>query len=207
MTMLATRLSRASRADYNITEENCSDTNISAIIVSMLESRNAVLLPSRRGFEGERLRDGEVAPPVSGGDNISARRDIVLSIRPQYSEKILDGRKTVELRRRFPVSPQKGTVVYIYSTTPVRALVGSAEIKTVAKLPLSDIWRHYGNDASIMRADFDAYFEGLREGVAIEFSNIKAWSRTLALSELRERFGFTPPRSFQYIKPCLRRIL
>ena len=173
----------------------------------MLEPRDAALPIPRRCFKGGRLHDGEIVVSITGGKTISPRRDIVLSIRPQYSEKILAGRKTVGLRRRFPVSPQRGTVVYIYSTTPVRALVGSAEIKTVVKLPLSDIWRHYGNDASIVRADFDAYFEGLSEGVAIELSKIKALSPTLALSELRERFGFTPPQSFQYIQPCLQRIL
>ena len=154
-----------------------------------------------------RLNNGQVVLSIYDDDTVHPRRDIILSIRPKYSEKILEGRKTVELRRRFPVSPGKGTIVYIYSTAPVRALVGSAEIKTVLKLPISDIWQHYSGNASILRSDFDDYFAGLAEGVVIELSNIKALSRMIALSELRERCGFTPPQSFQYIKPCLRRVL
>ena len=159
----------------------------------MSQAKDGVRPRTRRSFKSGRLNDGQIVVSISGDDIICPRRDIILSIRPQYSEKILDGRKTVELRRRFPVSPQKGTIVYIYSTAPVRALVGSAEIKTVVKLPLSDIWQHYSDNASIMKSDFDDYFDGLAEGVVIEFSNIKALSRTIALSELRERVGFTPP--------------
>jgi len=45
-----------------------------------------------------------------------------------YSDKILEGRKTVELRHRFPVSISKGTAAYIYSTSPVRALVGKFKL-------------------------------------------------------------------------------
>ena len=32
------------------------------------------------------------------------RRDVLVSIRPFYASKILNGHKTVELRRRFPES-------------------------------------------------------------------------------------------------------
>lgn len=139
-------------------------------------------------------------PPV-------ARRDVILSIKPAYSEKILQGSKTVELRRRFPLSIARGTRAYIYSTSPVRALVGSAEIIDVERLPLSELWKLHGASASIEKNDFKAYFAGLREGYALKISHPRSLSRPLQLGELSERFGFKAPQSYLYPKPVLQRAL
>ena len=132
-------------------------------------------------------------------------RDVVLSIHPRYTEKILEGVKTVELRRRFPNTISEGAMAYIYSTSPVRAIVGSADITNVVKLPLGKMWKQYKNHASINRRDFDACFKGLDEGYALVFENAARLQRPLDLEELRNRFGFAPPQSFLYAKPNLRR--
>jgi predicted transcriptional regulator len=130
-----------------------------------------------------------------------------LSVRPLYSEKILEGTKTVELRRRFPISAPRGTIAYIYSSSPIRAMVGSTEIDDVIKLPLSDIWKRFGKMAKITKADFNNYFAGLDEGFALKISNSRPFSRQINLMELRDRFGFDPPQSFLYATPVLRTAL
>lgn len=135
------------------------------------------------------------------------QREIVLSIHPKYSEKIFGGHKTVELRRRFPVSLSKDVVVYVYSTSPVSAIVGCAEIASVEKLPVSDVWRQYRKVASIEKIDFDAYFSGIDEGTVLKFSNVRPFPRAADLHELRKRFGFCPPRSFMYATPDMQRAL
>lgn len=140
-------------------------------------------------------------------DDPSPRRDLVLSIKPQYSEKILVGKKTVELRRRFPLTTAPGSIAYIYSTSPVRALVGAAEIHEVERLPISTLWQRHGKSASIRKADFEAYFQGLSEGYALMMARPRVFSRQLDLSELKERFGFKAPQSFLYAKPDLQRAL
>lgn len=134
-------------------------------------------------------------------------RDLILSIHPQYSDKILAGKKTVELRRRFPLHPIKGTKVYIYSTSPVRAIVGWAEIAGIKKLPISGIWKKYSKNAFIKKTDFEVYFDGVSEGVALELQNPQAFEKPLALEDLRARFNFTPPQSFIYVKNDMRRAL
>ena len=155
------------------------------------------------------LNSHQLVLPIFGDDHciVEEARDFVLSIRPQYSEKIMEGRKTVELRRRFPMSTSKGSIVYIYSTSPVRAMVGSAQISDVIKMPVAEIWKQYSDCAFIKKEDFDVYFSGVTEGYALEFSNVRPLPRPLKLNELRERFGFQPPQSFLYAKPDLRRAL
>jgi predicted transcriptional regulator len=54
-----------------------------------------------------------------------------MNIRPPHASKILDGQKTVELRRKFPELTTKGTIALIYSSSPVRVIVGYARIKRV----------------------------------------------------------------------------
>ena len=158
-------------------------------------------------FDVEYGNDNQLVLPLLGDEPFKAQRDVVLSIKPQYSQKILDGFKTVELRRRFPVSAPKGTVAYIYSTSPVRAMVGMAEIRGVLKLPIDQIWQRFEDVAHIEKTDFDRYFEGVEHGFALVFSEVRAFSKPLPLAELREKFGFEPPQSFLYAKHNLRKAL
>lgn len=152
------------------------------------------------------LLDGnQLELPLPNKESGEAQRDIVLSIRPHYTKMILDGHKTIELRRRFSTSILKGSTAFIYSTTPDRAIVGSAEIALVEKLPVATIWKKCGKRASIKKTDFQTYFNGLSEGFAIEFVNVKSLPHPLSLSELRDRFGFEPPQSFLYAKSEIKR--
>ncbi|MDQ0422997.1 putative transcriptional regulator/DNA-binding XRE family transcriptional regulator [Peteryoungia aggregata LMG 23059] len=166
-----------------------------------------IVLRIREGFELEYGHDDQLVFPILADEPFRAQRDVVLSIRPQYSEKILDGQKTVELRRRFPVSAPSGTVAYIYSTSPVRAIVGIAEIRDVLKLPVKQIWSEFEDAASIERGDFDNYFQGVDFGFVLMFEDVKPFSRPVPLSELREKYGFEPPQSFLYASRDLRKAL
>ncbi len=147
--------------------------------------------------------------PIFSSDEPASEssKDLIISIHPQYSEKILAGKKTVELRRRFPLSTARGTKVYIYSTSPVRAIVGSAEISGIIKLPIQTIWKKYSKCAFIKKNDFEEYFKGLSEGFALELMNAQTFETPINLEELRERFNFTPPQSFIYAKQDMRRAL
>lgn len=147
--------------------------------------------------------DNQLVFPIFGDDHFEPRRDVVLSVRPNYSDKIIKGKKTIELRRRFPVTAPRGTIAYIYSTTPVQAMIGSAEIAEVLKLPVPEIWQKFGKMAQIERNSFDHYFTGLKDGFALKFINVREFSRSIELPELRRRFGFEPPQSFLYATPLL----
>ena len=149
--------------------------------------------------EGEQL-----VFPLLRDERFRTQRDVVLSIKPTYSEAIMAGRKTVELRRRFPVGVPGGTIAFIYSTSPVKALVGTAEIAFVQRGETSRIWRDHHERACIDQSSFDRYFDGQDEGFAIHLERPRAFARPLPLAELRESFDFEPPQSFLYARPPLR---
>jgi predicted transcriptional regulator/DNA-binding XRE family transcriptional regulator len=161
----------------------------------------------RNTFDVQYNGDDQLVLPLLSDEPFRSHRDVVLSIRPQYSERIIDGSKTVELRRRFPVSAPKGTIAYIYSTSPTRAMVGAAEITNVLKLPVEEIWDRFESKAFIAKDDFDRYFAGTRNGFVLLFEHAKAFSHPIPLSELREQFGFEAPQSFLYPTHDLRKAL
>jgi predicted transcriptional regulator len=128
-----------------------------------------------------------------------ASQDVLFSIKPNYAEKILDGRKTVELRRKFTQSAVVGSLAFIYSTSPVRELVGYARIGDVRRMPVGEIWRQYRDEAGIAKADFDAYFEGRSDGYVIVLEEPTRLSNSVPIADLRSRFGFVAPQSFRYV--------
>ncbi len=152
----------------------------------------------------EPVDDDQLLLPIVGTDRLPARRDIVFSVKPHYSRKIESGEKTVELRRRFPADVPAGTVAFIYSTSPTRALTGIAEIASVAISSPTELWRDYAVDACIAKSDFDSYFAGMDRACAIRLRRGRPLRRSLGLTELRERFNFEPPQSFLYAGPQLR---
>ena len=131
---------------------------------------------------------------------------VVLSIRPTYMARILDGRKTIELRRRFPTDMPPDALVLLYSTSPVQAIVGSAHLETVTQCPVRRLWREFGTEAAVTRAEFDAYFDGRESGCALRLSDVQAFSSPLHLTDLTREFEFSPPQSYCYWKEPLARL-
>ena len=128
-----------------------------------------------------------------------SRRNILFSIRPFYADKILEGLKTVELRRKFPEFGTAGSTALIYATSPVSAIVGTARIKSVSKLSLSKLWKAHGAAACIAKGDFDAYFAGQDYGFAIMLDSARQLMSQITASDLEIEFGIVPPQSYRYL--------
>lgn len=155
----------------------------------------------------EEIDQDQLLLPIVEPDRIPAKRDIVFSIKPEFSDKILTGEKKVELRRRFPLTVPAGTLAYIYSTTPVRAIVGTAEIAQVDVEQPNAIWNRFSDVAGIEKSGFDSYFQGTNKAFAISLNKVTRLKKPIELAELRERFGFEPPQSFLYAKAELRQAI
>ena len=51
--------------------------------------------------------------------------NIILSIHPKWAKLIYEGEKTIEWRKTFPLRADKGDIVYIYETAPIKKITGS----------------------------------------------------------------------------------
>jgi predicted transcriptional regulator len=155
-------------------------------------------------YQFDAADENQLSLPIFEEDDLPRHRDVVFSIKPEYSRKIVSGEKTIELRRRFPMSVPSGTTALIYETSPTRALAGIAEIGQIHKQSPSEIWKSYGRRACIGRSAFDSYFAGADSAFAIELKYARPLRRPIELRELRARFSFEPPQSFLYATPKMR---
>lgn len=124
---------------------------------------------------------------------------LFLSLRPRFAELLLSGAKNVELRRVRPAAAA-GTIVLLYASSPTMELVGCAEVGEVQAGPVMQIWRAYGPETGLSHSEYDDYFEGLEEAVAIKLVNIRRLDSPRPLQDLRNRLsGFQPPQSYRYL--------
>lgn len=117
-----------------------------------------------------------------------------MSIRPEFATRLLAGDKRVEFRRR--PAARGVTHILIYATSPVRAVVGVAEVERLECASPRKLWSTFSDVAGIERDDFFAYFEGVTTGCAYVVKRI--WScapRPLG----RHGLPKTPPQAFQYV--------
>lgn len=117
----------------------------------------------------------------------------IISIRPRFADAILAGEKTVELRRRIPAL-ELGTRLWIYSTMPVGAVVGTTTVCSILREHPDDLWAKVRDFAGLQRPEFDEYFEGAPQAVAI-FLTEPQRVQSVSIEQLREiRTGFHPPQ-------------
>jgi predicted transcriptional regulator len=135
------------------------------------------------------------------------RHDFVLSIKPEYATKIVDGVKKVELRRRFPYGTVTGARVYVYATAPIQAVIGYATIRKVEKSAVEKIWLVYQEVAFIDRKDFEDYYQDTDSGYVLILENPVRLKRPIGLDVLKSELSFTPPQSFTYADDALRRLI
>jgi len=135
---------------------------------------------------------------MTGAVSDSANRVMVLSIHPRHVEKILQGTKSVELRRTRPlVSP--GQPVAIYATLPSGALVATCRISEVQAGSPASIWGAVGAVTGLTRAEFDSYFEGADTAVALHLEAVAALAGEITLDDLRaHEHGFHPPQTWHF---------
>src|SRR5712691_3858150 len=97
-------------------------------------------------------------------------RAVVMSLRPRFARAILEGRKSVELRRRRVAAPP-GSRLILYASSPTRAVLGTASLTSVDTGTAADIWRRYGHQLSLTKYEFDRYLDGAPRPSALILAN------------------------------------
>lgn len=126
---------------------------------------------------------------------------LLMSIRPEFAELILQGRKTVEFRRKFS-KKYKGATIVFYITHPAQQFMFSTTIAQVDHSQKKELWNMYQQECGISQAVFDEYFSGIDYGYAIHMSNLKPLPNQLVLERAKKVCPqLRPPQSFQRLHP------
>ena len=126
------------------------------------------------------------------------KKFLVISIKPEYAEKIFSGNKTIELRKAMP-KVNKGDKIVIYVTDPVKAIWGIGIIDSVVEGSPNVIWKAYNTKTGISRKTFFNYYSNTYRAVGIIISDILKFDEEVKLCDIKKQFpSFSPPQTFKY---------
>jgi Uncharacterized conserved protein len=119
---------------------------------------------------------------------------ILLSINPEYVEKIIDGTKKFEFRKRL--ADKSVNRILIYATVPMKQIVGEVQVvDTVSASPYA-LWEMTKKNSGISRKKFREYFKGCKVAYAYCLGKFIKYDPPKSLDD----FGVSsPPQSFIYL--------
>ena len=118
---------------------------------------------------------------------------VLLSIKPEFANRIFEGTKLFEYRRiifRQPVS-----TVIVYASAPISRVIGEFEISDLLFHDIDTLWRKTRKHSGITECYFYSYFSDKRHGYAIRIGRTKKYRSPLRLETI---YGTRPPQSFAY---------
>ncbi len=120
---------------------------------------------------------------------------VLLSIKPEFANKIFEGTKKFEFRRSIFKNPNIKTIV-VYASAPVQKVIGEFEIDKIISNNLSDLWDLTKKYSGISEDYFFEYFADKETGFAIKIKKAKKYKIPKCI---RADFNLYPPQSFLYL--------
>jgi predicted transcriptional regulator len=118
-----------------------------------------------------------------------------MSIRPRYIEEIKKGIKKWEFRKR--IFKNKIDKIYIYSTAPIKKIVGYFVPGEILSDRPQTIWEKCKEVSGLRKQEFFNYFEGKDKAYAIEITSVKFFEAPFNPFKIVP--NFVAPQSFYYL--------
>lgn len=118
----------------------------------------------------------------------------MLSIKPEYVKKILNGTKKYEYRRRL--AKMKSTIILIYSTYPIMKVVGQVKILGTMIDSPAVLWEKTKKNSGISKKNYQKYFCGCDIAYAYKLGEVEIFDYPKSLSEYNVK---SAPQSFIYV--------
>lgn len=119
---------------------------------------------------------------------------VLLSIKPEFANKIFEGTKRFEFRKS--IFKKEVKTVVVYASSPLQQVIGEFEIEQILHLDLDTLWELTRSESGISESFFYKYFEDKERGYAIEIKNVKKYKEP---QNLKETYNLFPPQSFAYL--------
>ncbi len=120
---------------------------------------------------------------------------VLLSIKPDFVEKIFNGTKKYEFRRTL-FKREGVKIVIIYASSPVKRVVGEFQIEEILSDEIERIWEKTKEHSGISKDYFKAYFKDKNTANAIQIGSIIKYREEKFLSDYNVQQA---PQSFCYL--------
>ena len=119
---------------------------------------------------------------------------ILLAINPQHVNNIMKGQKKYEFRKIQ--CKEKVDTILIYSTSPIKKIVGQADVSSILVDTPSKIWEMTHQYSGITKDFFDKYYQNKNKAIAYQLTNVIQYDDPKDLVD----YGITcAPQSFVYL--------
>ena len=120
---------------------------------------------------------------------------VLLSIKPEFVEKIFAGTKKYEFRKSL-FKRRDVKCVVIYASAPIKRVVGEFEIDDILSNDVDIIWERTQKYSGITKAFYNSYFQNQTIANAIHIGHLIKYEKVKTLSDYNIHRA---PQSFCYI--------
>lgn len=139
---------------------------------------------------------------IMGYDKNSA--DVLISIKPEYVERILSGEKQFEFRKAIFKSKEVKKI-FIYASYPIKKIVASFELDKIISGNPKRVWEHCHQYAGVSESAYFDYFDNRDIAFSIKIKNLKTFKSPI--SPKTHIQDFRPPQSYMYVNQQLQSLL
>lgn len=119
---------------------------------------------------------------------------MLLSIKPQYVEKIITGKKKYEFRK-FHCREGIDTII-IYATAPTKKVIGEVALLNIIEGDVEYVWHETKGFGGILKKDYTAYYKEREVAIAYQLGDVTLYDEPKTLSDLGLDYV---PQSFAYL--------
>lgn len=123
-------------------------------------------------------------------------KTVLLSIKPEFAEKIFDGTKKFEFRKSIFKNEHVQKVV-VYASSPVQKVIGEFSIEDILNDDVDTIWKKTSRYSGITHDYYLSYFANKDKAYAIKIKEARRYRQARNLSDYNLSFA---PQSFAYIR-------
>ena len=120
---------------------------------------------------------------------------VLLSIKPEFVEKIFAGTKKYEFRKSLFKRDDISTIV-IYASSPLKCVVGEFEIDMILSDKVDSVWEKTKEYSGITKEFYYSYFQNKKIANAIKIGKVIKYKKEKCLSDYKI---LQAPQSFCYI--------
>ena len=122
---------------------------------------------------------------------------VILSIKPEFANKIFTGDKHYEFRRSIFKQKKEVKTVIVYASAPISKVIGEFDLEYIIENKIDELWEITKNYSGISENFYRQYFTGKVQGFALKVKEPKLYEKPL---DIQDAYGLKAPQSFAYVR-------